>query len=204
VKRSDFIDRVRGALHRSVGDPVEPAPVLREHQDAWDPDALAARFSAELEAAGGRAIAVATKAEVSPALEALADEFGLERYLLGGEELVATLNLPSRLRPADEPAEADIGITGARFGLADTGTVVLSGRSARLAGLLPMHHVIVLTREQLVPSMAEALARRGAETPSSWVQATGPSRTADIELTLSTGVHGPGVLVVMLVLEIGE
>jgi L-lactate dehydrogenase complex protein LldG len=46
--------------------------------------------------------------------------------------------------------------------------------------------------------MAEALASYGGELPSAWVQATGPSRTADIELTLSIGVHGPGVVHVVL------
>ncbi len=89
-------------------------------------------------------------------------------------------------------------MTGVLCAIAETGTLVLSSAAGRFASLLPMRHLALVREEQLVPTMAEALAKYGDELPSAWVQATGPSRTADIELTLSIGVHGPGVVHVVL------
>jgi L-lactate dehydrogenase complex protein LldG len=98
-------------------------------------------------------------------------------------------------------ATADIGVTGADWALAETGTLVLvSGRGRpRSTSLLPATHVAVFGRDRLVESleqvgiMLEALHVDPARTMSGAVInfITGPSRTADIELTLTRGVHGP-------------
>jgi glycolate oxidase iron-sulfur subunit len=97
-------------------------------------------------------------------------------------------------------AGADLGLTAADLAIAETGSLVLvsgSGRS-RSVSLLPPVHVAVFGRDQLVGSLAEAgiLLQGWHAAPPAWVGAnvvviTGPSRTADIELTLTRGVHGP-------------
>jgi L-lactate dehydrogenase complex protein LldG len=98
-------------------------------------------------------------------------------------------------------AAADLGVTGVDLAIAETGTlVVVSGAGRpRSASLLPACHVAVFGREVLVESLLQAgLAleawhdgvapgARGASINF----ITGPSRTADIELTLTRGVHGP-------------
>ncbi len=88
-----------------------------------------------------------------------------------------------------------VGLTGAQGGLADTGTLALvsgPGRG-RLASLLPPVHIALLPTQKLYPSLPAFLAANPTAVveSSNLVLITGPSRTADIELTLSMGVHGP-------------
>jgi L-lactate dehydrogenase complex protein LldG len=106
----------------------------------------------------------------------------------------------ARLAALDDVA---VGLTGAVAGLADTGSlVVVSGPGrGRMASLLPPMHIAVLRTSQLVPSLADFLAAnpRAVDEGSNVVAITGPSRTGDIEMTLSRGVHGPGVVHVVLI-----
>ena len=100
-------------------------------------------------------------------------------------------------------AQAKIGITGADGGLADTGSLVLlsgQGRS-RIASLLPPVHVALLSKQRLHSSFIALLSRdRNIVTlGSNLVLITGPSRTADIEMTLTKGVHGPRELHIILI-----
>lgn len=95
----------------------------------------------------------------------------------------------------EELAAATVGITGAEAALSETGSVVLvsgPGRG-RLASLLPPVHVALVERARLVRSLPDLLLSRPelATAGSNLVCITGPSRTADIEHTLSRGVHGP-------------
>ena len=86
-------------------------------------------------------------------------------------------------------------MTGAFALLADTGSLVLtSGKGRpRLASLLPPVHVALVRRDQLVPSLGALFTShpRLAAEAANLVVITGPSRTADIEMTLTRGVHGP-------------
>lgn len=99
-------------------------------------------------------------------------------------------------------AQSAIGITAVDYGLADTGTLVLiSGEGrARAVSLLPPVHVALLDPDRILPGLDELFRLLGGRRSSSAVTfITGPSRTADIELTLVVGVHGPQELhVVML------
>jgi L-lactate dehydrogenase complex protein LldF len=132
----------------------------------------------------------------------------LEAVRLGGVEVVSPA-LP--LLAADEErltayGGAEAGLTAAVAGLADAGTLVLpSGRGrSQLASLLPPTHLAVLREADLHDSLETWLPGDGArwiESASSVVLVTGPSRTADIELTLTVGVHGPGRVVLFLVEE---
>jgi L-lactate dehydrogenase complex protein LldG len=104
-------------------------------------------------------------------------------------------------------ASADIGITGADFAIADTGTLVLlSGpEQPRLTSLLPPVHIAILEKETIVPNIHALFARLGKSYENydklcsciSFI--TGPSRTADIELNLTLGVHGPGRAIVIII-----
>ena len=102
--------------------------------------------------------------------------------------------------------EAEVGITTADYALADTGTLVLvSGdEQHRLISLLPPAHVCLLDPARILPSLADLLARlRGIFSPPesalrNMTCITGPSRTADIEQAITTGVHGPKSLHVIL------
>ena len=82
--------------------------------------------------------------------------------------------------------------------------VQLTGRSAggRALSVLPPHHVVVATREQIVPDLPAAYAllrqRYATNWPSFISFITGPSRTGDIERILVLGAHGPKRLTVFL------
>jgi L-lactate dehydrogenase complex protein LldG len=105
-----------------------------------------------------------------------------------------------------EPAQ--VCISGADVGIAESGSLLLlsgAGRG-RMASLLAPVHIAVLRAEQLVRGLGEALAhiqaRRGPDLfadTSNLTVITGPSRTADIELTLTLGVHGPREIHVVLI-----
>jgi L-lactate dehydrogenase complex protein LldG len=97
----------------------------------------------------------------------------------------------------------DLGVTGAQAALAESGSIVLlhgPGRP-RMASLIPETHVAILE----VGLVARSLAHWAHQYPGSprstanLVVITGPSRTADIELQLNLGVHGPRHLHVVLV-----
>lgn len=109
---------------------------------------------------------------------------------------------PRRQRLADLDA-VPVGLTGALAGLADTGSLaVVSGPGrGRIASLLAPTHVAVLRAEQILPSCAALLSLHPhvADEGSNLVLITGASRTADIEMTLAHGVHGPGVVHVVIV-----
>lgn len=99
---------------------------------------------------------------------------------------------------ADDMARLDtaaVGVTGALAVLADTGSIVVTSGAGRprLASLLPPIHVALVTTAQIVPSLGvwlEAHPTLPADV-ANCVVITGPSRTADIEMTLTRGVHGP-------------
>ena len=96
--------------------------------------------------------------------------------------------------------EAEMGITGADYGVAETGSVVVVPRQglSRLVSLVPPVHVAVVRPQDVVETLDDVfLLRRleyhrdGGDMGSYLNFITGPSRTADIEQTLVVGVHGP-------------
>lgn len=199
MTRDAFVARVRDALHRAEGAPTESPPTLLAPLAEWDPQALVDGFVRELEAVGAHVHLVDTANEAQQALQQRLSELGASSLVHSNESIVKDVMGDIALPVADDIADADVGITGATFGIADTGTLVLTSDAGRLASLLPMTHIALLRASQLVPSMSEAIEAYGKPLPAAWVQATGMSRTADIEQTLAEGVHGPGVVHVVLI-----
>ncbi len=119
-----------------------------------------------------------------------------------------TIRPTSSLHDTSSPTVASfayVGITAAVCGIAETGTIVVCSAEGggRIESLLPPVHIALLPAGALVPGLPEAFAAlRGAGQfgrSSAVTFITGPSRTADIELTLTLGVHGPRQLYVVLV-----
>ena len=102
-----------------------------------------------------------------------------------------------------ELAGCDVGISECDALVAQTGSIVVTSRSAggRALSVLPPHHVVLARREQLVPDLPAAFAllksRWGERFPSMISFITGPSRTGDIERILVLGAHGPRKLTVL-------
>jgi L-lactate utilization protein LutC len=94
-------------------------------------------------------------------------------------------------------SEVQLGIVGAAWGIAATGTTVFdAGRAGgRTASLVPPAILVLVQAEQILSQPSDLFRSMGerfpAGVPSQFVLASGPSRTGDIELILTMGVHGP-------------
>jgi L-lactate dehydrogenase complex protein LldG len=148
---------------------------------------------------------------LAPLMRKLRDAEGWKRAASHAGNLTQracdALALPVLLtdRPYDvnELESCDVGITGCDALVAQTGSVLVTSRSAggRALSVLPPHHVVLARREQLVPDLPSAfeLLQRGyaGNYPSFISFITGPSRTGDIERILVLGAHGPKKLTII-------
>ncbi len=193
--------------------PEHPLPVTQlSPTESADPEALLARFRAEVERLG---VLFQQAANAEGALDLLLARLRAE----GAQEVLVWENLPlqgvaqalesARVRPivpkisgADRKAAyqaldaVPIGISGVDAAFATTGTLALiteAGQS-RLPSLLPPLHIALLPRQNLYARPENWLHTHGAATlkrSRSVVFVTGPSRTGDIEMQIIIGVHGP-------------
>jgi len=155
------------------------------------------QFTEELTALGGRVTRLAEKDLPAKLADFLASR-GLDRVVV--DETGARVVSPELLVRQPDP-DVHVGVTGVLVGIAETGSLVLVGGPGHplTASLLPQVHIAILKASALVPSLAEALQRPEVREAAAAVIISGPSRTADIEMTLSIGVHGPGELHVFLI-----
>lgn len=153
------------------------------------------QFTSELSALGGTVIAC-TATELSAKLTDFLRHRNAETVFVDN---LGAQNLPAEFTAVREPDPTiKFGLTGCAAGIANSGTVVLLDEGETLkASLLPEVHLVVLRARQLVADLPEALA--ATRHASNAVLVTGPSRTADIEMTLTIGVHGPKEIVAFLV-----
>jgi len=96
----------------------------------------------------------------------------------------------------------DVGISTAQAAIAETGTLVLDSAAERhrLVSLVPPVHIAIISASKIHETLGEVLAllQSAGEISPTVTFITGPSRTADIELTLAIGVHGPQQLYVIV------
>ena len=113
-------------------------------------------------------------------------------------------------------ADSSMGITGADYAIAETGSVIVLPRNglSRLVSVVPPVHVAIVRPQDIIGTLDDLFAlrrlefyrngERGAPDMGSYLNfITGPSRTADIEQTIVVGVHGPGE-VHMVLLDEGD
>jgi len=97
----------------------------------------------------------------------------------------------------------DAGITPVAGAIADPGALILwpSDKEPRLMSLVPSIHIAVLEADNIFSSFLEAMQKEkwATKMPTNVVLISGPSKTADIEMTLAFGVHGPRELIVLIV-----
>jgi L-lactate dehydrogenase complex protein LldG len=98
--------------------------------------------------------------------------------------------------------QIDAAITGTSGAIAEIGALILwpNEQEPRLMSLVPPVHIAVLDGDQIFNTFAEAMQTQKwpEKMPTNAILISGPSKTADIELTLAFGVHGPKELIVLI------
>lgn len=100
----------------------------------------------------------------------------------------------------DDYTRASVCVEEVAGAIAETGSLICSSQGGKpvQAGLLPAHHVAIVSSENIFEKLDDFFGTLGDSPPTNITLETGPSRTADIELTLTIGVHGPGRLTVIV------
>lgn len=135
--------------------------------------------------------------------QASLERLGLEPVLARQAEVLTSFD-----KTAAEQAMA--GVTGANFGISETGTVALDSTAepVRLATTLPTRHFVLLDPKKIVADGQAAIphVRKIHEQSERTFLAyiSGPSRTADIERVLTIGVHGPKELHILLLENLSD
>jgi L-lactate utilization protein LutC len=146
------------------------------------------RFKESVEAVSGHCIVTTDVTDVLNRI--LAD--------LKAKRIASSDNAPD----AREIFGFDVGVSNAQAAIAETGTLVLDSACERhrLVSLVPPVHIAIVKASSIVETLGEALTllRKDKEISPAITFITGPSRTADIELTLAIGVHGPQQLYVIV------
>ena len=164
---------------------------------------LVGRFTEELLALNGHVV-ICKEADLTAKVVALLRERQVDRAQtwnqIPGLEGAALAEAGISIQhEADENIK--VGITGALAGIAETGTLVIPGGEGQplTTSLLPEIHIAVLRASDIEESLEKVMELRKIETYPAAVLVSGPSRTADIEMTLTIGVHGPGELHVFVI-----
>ena len=200
-------------------EPLEPFVETSAEGGAGEAgEELIARFTFEASAVGAHVHRANSVEELAGAVARVCADADVKEVALSGAEIFAESDLNARLAAhglssfaasdfdTDEHDEfvarlegCGAGLTAVDYAIAETGTVALGSdeEGALLVSLLPTIHVAVLRASQIVGSLGAAIGKLKAERMArdepcrSATFITGPSRTSDVELVLSIGVHGP-------------
>lgn len=188
--KENILKRIRQALSNPA--PL-PFPQSEGTSSVFLPaaDSLDVVFAQEFINMQGRFAFCITEAEMQQQLQQLITERQWTKIYCNTdkwkEPFSNTINLPG----------CDASITDCEFLIARTGTIAMSAaqQSGRTVSVYAPVHICIAYTNQLVYDVKDALQlikeKYSGNIPSLITFATGPSRTADIEKTLVTGVHGP-------------
>jgi len=188
-------DRILARIRRSLEhrpQPALPEPLVQPGLPQAEALAL---FSERLTGNGGEVVRLEH-------LEAAQEWLARFAQTFAGVAVGRTVPLELHPRlPVLPPEEAPLGISWALGAVAETGTVILSSREGRRTQLLPPSHLVFVPASRLYASLGEVLDVLKAELPAALGLHSGPSKSADIGQIMVKGVHGPGRLVVALLLS---
>jgi L-lactate dehydrogenase complex protein LldG len=146
--------------------------------------------------------------------DAIAATIGAVLAARGKRRLLIPADLPREWLPSSVEVVPDVGltyadldvsegvVTGCSLAIASTGTIVLrhdTGEGRRALTLVPDYHLSVVFADQVVETVPEGIRRIAAIGGRLVTTISGPSATADIEMTRIRGVHGPRTLDVVIV-----
>src|SRR5262245_46978359 len=201
--RLDAHARFAVARARVIPDPVEARATMIE------------AFVAQLHA-NSCAVHHARPADALAVLADRVDALGVRRVAIASagltletDELMANLRAhgvdvlaPDDAEWSERLAHVDAGITGARLAVAEPASIAIaSGRGVpRSVSLVPPVHLCALRVTDVVATLGDALSSIAPdELPSALTWISGPSRTGDLEMVQTIGVHGPRHVEVVLI-----
>ena len=206
------LDRVRQVLGHAGGASVAPPPppeltdsvVRLIGSDAKLPELFAQR-AGELK----MLVTTTTSQEAADRLVEFVKKQPIKSAAISVSPLLDRLGIRSALQSAgltvktwdeitlDQMYDFDCGITDVSYAVAESGTLVIkpSGRQGRSISLVPMYHIAFVERDQILPDMVDLFDRLARDPErANVILISGPSKTADIEMNVVTGVHGPNVV----------
>lgn len=221
--REQMLSQIASALGRERGAACSPVPPPFQFAGStFSEDELMERFKTEANKVGAHVTEVNCEDDITNYILDLLDSAPGDavclsdvvekrfshlstRLLANGARVVAPLAPGSSLDDYRHSLlDVTIGVTTADYAIAETGTLVLKseGECHRLSSLLPPVHICLLSATQLIGRFSDLLriVTDGGSTlsASALTCISGPSRTADIEHTVTLGVHGPREVHVLL------
>ncbi len=208
---NEILDKVSRALGRTKPPASIPAPPKIDepiarlvHMDVGLPELFAKRAS-ELK----METEFVTIDELAAHLIAYLREKGLKRIMISSTATFERIGLHTSLTSAgfeawrwtditlDESYDFDCAVTDTTYAVAETGGLVIrtTANHGRALTLVPMYHIAVVEPKNFLPDMVDLFEKLGTEGAGPYtVMISGPSKTADIEMNVVTGVHGPNVV----------
>jgi len=217
--RDEILAKLKAAPKVSIL-PRPAKPKLHEH--SLTGEAVIEKFSKTLLEETGMVYRVKNNEEVLQKLLEIAYEERLKKVMVSNDEVTAPLNLKvwgqkhdiAVMTPKEYPDrnsfrdavfdQADAGITGANFAVAESGSLglVFHKDQARLVSLAPILHIAIVPVDRVLAYYEQGIKKIFGEKgkyPGQFVFITGPSMTGDIEGVLFKGMHGPRKVIVILV-----
>jgi len=207
--REAILGSIRSHLAASV--PYDKQEVSRGfsrmNADPSSSASVCVQFKTSLEAVDGHCVIVEGDDGIAQALTriihggriAISDNPEVERLLQLTDLEIEELGIAPN---AHDIFRFDVGISTVQAAIAETGTLVLDSTRERhrFVSLVPPVHIAIVRASQIYRTLGEVLSliRKDKEISPAVTFITGPSRTADIELTLAIGVHGPQELYVII------
>lgn len=208
--RTAILNRIDTALRTAR---IPAAPSASEAHAATEPDrtggarpiGLLERFATEARALGVDVFVETSPQAVRDRLASLTSglrvlSWNLDQLPYDAGDVIG--GAFSGSAPRSTQAAAEVGVTGCHGAIAETGSLALISKPgcSRTVSLLPALHIALVHPRDLVFGMGEFFAARAADiaAASNLTFVTGPSRTADIELSLTIGVHGPARVVIIV------
>ena len=203
-----ILENIRHSLGRTAQTPLSLRPTIYEPRLSETLDPETERFLTEVKKLSGIGQKLSAS-DIDSALKTLITEQNVRKATVWNTPHLQQLQITNYLSAlgvelispnADkhEMALCDLGITEADYLLPETGTLVLhsSAEKPRAVSLLPRVHLAIVRPDMLRADMHQVFTE--AKDSNYLVFITGPSRTADIELTVTLGVHGPKNLYVWM------
>ena len=192
---------------------------MRTDGDLEHAHILVAQFAERATPLGTNVERAASNRAAASRIASLAELAGTDRVIASSQLAERAPTLVAAVKRArvkvdiaqgrDDARDRPLALSLAVNAIAETGSVLLDERQLtdRAPGLMSLHSIVVVSVDDIVPSLdsTPALLREIASRPGGGYATfmTGPSRTADIEMSLTVGVQGPGAVTILFVDRLG-